>query len=79
MTLARHDPTTEDVAAFAEAEGIIIPPCDLELDEPELESDWHRDPIERFDDRQPKERAQPEIELLRSQLRALGVDPDEIG
>ncbi|RMG07833.1 MAG: Uma2 family endonuclease [Cyanobacteria bacterium J055] len=46
MTLARHSPTAEDIAAFAEAEGIIIPPCDLESDEPELESDLHRDQIE---------------------------------
>jgi Uma2 family endonuclease len=29
-----------------DAESIIIPPCDLESDEPELESDLHRDQIE---------------------------------
>jgi Uma2 family endonuclease len=46
MTLAQNSPTSEELVAFAEAEGIIMPPCDLESDEPPLESDWHREQIE---------------------------------
>jgi Uma2 family endonuclease len=46
MTAAKESEVTTLATVQDDAENIIIPPCDLESDEPELESDLHRDQIE---------------------------------
>ncbi len=46
MTAAKEPEVTTLGTVQDDAENIIIPPCDLESDEPELESDLHRDQIE---------------------------------
>jgi Uma2 family endonuclease len=46
MTAAKEPEVATIVTVQDDAESIIIPPCDLESDEPELESDLHRDQIE---------------------------------
>lgn len=46
MTAAKEPEVATLGTVQDDAENIIIPPCDLESDEPELESDLHRDQIE---------------------------------
>ena len=46
LPLTQNPQISPDAAEFAAAEGIIVPPGDLESDEPELESDLHRELIE---------------------------------
>ncbi|MDY6941076.1 MAG: Uma2 family endonuclease [Cyanobacteriota bacterium] len=46
MTLAQNPPISPDIAELVASEGIMMPPGNLESDEPELESDLHRELIE---------------------------------
>lgn len=39
-------PVSKPSASIELPDGVILPPCDLESDEPELESDLHREQIE---------------------------------
>ncbi len=46
MTAAKNSEALTKLTVLREPENIIIPPCNLESDEPPLESDLHRDQIE---------------------------------
>ncbi|GAB1544565.1 Uma2 family endonuclease [Scytonema sp. NUACC21] len=46
MTAAKNSQVPAEFTMQVEAEGILIPPCDLWSDEPPLESDLHREQIE---------------------------------
>jgi Uma2 family endonuclease len=46
MTLAKNSQQLTPLASSPEPEDVTLPPCDLESDEPPLESDLHRDQIE---------------------------------
>jgi hypothetical protein len=60
----------------------IVLPYDLESDEPELESDLHRDQIDlllKFEQTQQQlEQERQAREALLTKLREKGLDPDEI-